>query len=1113
MLAQTKNFQQRWTFIRDLAQKAAQGDARSLGELKRLEQGDAYERYWSLNACFFHEDWKVAALMLNDPVRKIRTHAVALCCRYAPGEELIRMMKASPQHAAQLYLVHLKRRKRQDIIDGYVQESGLLTRNQVQALPQGMAAFASIELHHANWPVLRFALGATFWRRMAALDSSEITRLLHDDILSQVWNRQAADKVIWILEKLAKFSIVKTADLLESIQQSPLIWIWLEHIPRTLLRRCWTYAPDRLLLPLIRRADLGDRSVLKWVFGQGSLDKIVGKLHADIIRWVLQHAPQSLSDHGPAARQWLRGLSAEKKLEIWEIHRQVGDPAWGGHLLGIMEARMEDKELIYQRWSLARRHHDGTIPLNALASLPQPFREKEAMRHLNAVASLKEKESSRLVYAALLPFEKALEHVLTYWHNPDGEKRATAWSILVRTCYFHPEDLPKVFDHILKKKNEQDPVRRSILSELVELSARSLKLIPTSAFQELIQSQIQVSDISHQSVCLLGKLLNRIYIWEPEWAVAQWMELLKIHPMVAPILSPLAQSLDETKIEAFFEHFAPLFKSWQATARYDYILSVLQVKTRHPCRLPFILNTLEKIVEDGASLFWCDKALTYLRSCDQDRFERFVREIQSIDESILLCPAVESWVARHDDDGLDRLLDPAPLLGNWAQEKKKIIPILNTPYHRWTATQHVAYERLLRNLLEPERPLAEARVYFHIAPRLFFQSHAGLKATLQDPRPLIRELGIRGLGRTFDFSVLPDLLSEVEGEGARFAILAVRSLLRERKPAETVTLLEQIPFRGVSVAKEVCRLLGDLGGTEAVPLLLKRGREAQHQDVLIAVVRSLWDHLDDSAVWDFFFDTAQNGPAQAVGHLASLPQMTATPEMDAKFSKLAGFLLKRSEVPVRLDVIDRLRTSPVVDNNRALMKLLLSMIPKSTRTERERLQDLIIMRMKPGEENAVAQALIQSFTDARITARGLRALSSFVRQVPQDSVIHLGRLLLERYRADPVHTPDIVALGRACGLTPDFWYQLASEGLLDEDSLSELIIWLDEHAGSQSEEARLRQSTDRFLRRLGLVALQRAVGRYGWTTSNRETLEVYQADANPYVRRPALMIAPENEGS
>jgi hypothetical protein len=341
----------------------------------------------------------------------------------------------------------------------------------------------------------------------------------------------------------------------------------------------------------------------------------------------------------------------------------------------------------------------------------------------------------------------------------------------------------------------------------------------------------------------------------------------------------------------------------------------------------------------------------------------------------------------------------------------------------------------------------------------------------------------------------------------------VRSLLRERKPAEIVTLLEQIPFRGVSVAKEVCRLLGDLGGNEAVPLLLKRGREAQHQDVLIAVVRSLWGHLDDSAVWDFFFDTAQNGPAQAVGHLASLPQMTAAPEMDAKFSKLAGFLLKRSEVPVRLDVIDRLRTSPVVDNNRALMKLLLSMIPKSTRTERERLQDLIIMRMKPGEENAVAQALIQSFTDARITARGLRALSSFARQVPQDSVIHLGRLLLERYRADPVHTPDIVALGRACGLTPDFWYQLASEGLLDEDSLSELIIWLDEHAGSQSEEARLRQSSDRFLRRLGLVALQRAVGRYGWTTSNRETLEVYQADANPYVRRPALMIAPENEGS
>jgi hypothetical protein len=234
--------------------------------------------------------------------------------------------------------------------------------------------------------------------------------------------------------------------------------------------------------------------------------------------------------------------------------------------------------------------------------------------------------------------------------------------------------------------------------------------------------------------------------------------------------------------------------------------------------------------------------------------------------------------------------------------------------------------------------------------------------------------------------------------------------------------------------------------------------------------------------------------------------------VDAKFAKLAGFLLKRSEAPVRLEVIDRLRASPVADSSRALMKLLLTMIQKSTRAERERLQDLIVMRMKPGEENAVAQALIQSFSDPRVTARGLRALSVFVRQVPRESVIHLGRLVLERYRADPVHTPDIVALGRACGLTPDFWYQLASQGLLDEDSLSELIIWLDEHVGSQVEEVRLRQSSDRFLRRLGLAALQRAVSRYGWTTSNRGTLELYQADANPYVRRPALMIVPENEG-
>ena len=118
------------------------------------------------------------------------------------------------------------------------------------------------------------------------------------------------------------------------------------------------------------------------------------------------------------------------------------------------------------------------------------------------------------------------------------------------------------------------------------------------------------------------------------------------------------------------------------------------------------------------------------------------------------------------------------------------------------------------------------------------------------------ELGHRIALRTGDeLEVLGD-------DRGRIAIYALRSALLTMPGPRALEMLRGVPMKRVTVAKEVVRLVGELGSAEAFAFL--RGLEGRplHRDVEVARLRALWDHLERPEA----FNEALTGPfAQHTG--------------------------------------------------------------------------------------------------------------------------------------------------------------------------------------------------------------------------------------------------------
>jgi hypothetical protein len=315
----------------------------------------------------------------------------------------------------------------------------------------------------------------------------------------------------------------------------------------------------------------------------------------------------------------------------------------------------------------------------------------------------------------------------------------------------------------------------------------------------------------------------------------------------------------------------------------------------------------------------------------------------------------------------------------------------------------------------------------------------------------------------------------------------------------------------VTVAKEVVRLLGELGGRAAYDELVAIDKKPDlHRDVRIAMLRAVWDHLEREETWPIFERAVADPDWVVASKLADIPLGRLSVTAQDRVVELLVRVLKRPEPEARLDLLRRASYLPVTDASRTLLRALVKHLSTPRPDEALAAAQAIVIRMRADEVEVVIERLRELSSRRQLMITLLPAFTphaysaTHVRQLAESIVT-----MLARDRLATVHY--VRFAGRVFG-----WKQLAAvfEDLARRDFLhSDAMAAACEavaHCVHPAElEAHFAKHPNPRLRRLAVEALKHASSpSNGWSRDRRAKLETYRHDPAPLVAAAAVYVFP-----
>ena len=526
-----------------------------------------------------------------------------------------------------------------------------------------------------------------------------------------------------------------------------------------------------------------------------------------------------------------------------------------------------------------------------------------------------------------------------------------------------------------------------------------------------------------------------------------------------------------------------------------------------------LLSALERLARELPFVGVAGAALDLLHEHDHARFARLAAELLQADKSYVLLPSVARHVSSSRQDLLSDLLRVAPMTGRFATGRTHWVLDFDFGIGRWTADQQRTYAKSLGALLsDPERDVPTLRFAISRLVRLAFADAAAILPFASDARAPLREMAIRGLPWLDGGQGVNTLVEALGDDRARWAIYALRKVFAEMRRAEVLAALRAVPTKKVTVAKEVVRLLGEMGGAEALEELLRLDRPDTHRDVRIALLRALWDHLEEPRAWAVLTRAVDDPDWIVASKLADIPLARLSDEAEARVAALLGTILGRKEPEARLDLLGRAAYLPLRDRGRALFKKLLAHLATSAEDEAVVALSATLQRMQPSEAMEVAAALCALVPRRRSIAAMVPALAARMGPYSPGSYTTVATGLLGALRADPATTALYVSLGSKLWdweALATVLSDLASRDHLSYDVMASAFSAVQACVHPSLLEPKLQAHKDPRVRRLGLVALVSSAGpKDGWTHDRRQRLVVYQKDPSMAVNGPASFVFP-----
>lgn len=487
--------------------RAARSDRSALALVDALAGGDVYERRLALTAQHTLKDGKRLLPFTEDQASSLRAMAFTLVPRVCEDQEALEALKVAYTLRRERALLRaLARQRRREVVDRYLDwlagQPGL--HDFADVVPWATSAGVRRHLERA---LARPSV--IFWDRLARSAPAALAEVLCERLRAVPGEPDAVTRQL-----IAKH----TRAIADGAPEAALVLI-------DLLVARGIFAEVGLLkmtgrtrpvetLALIERRDLRVPGA--------PFSRSAGALEPAALARVVRRNPELLGG-AEQLKEQLREDQLAAVTDAWcEVLKE--HPVWGFALLDKIAAP-ERRLQAWERWSVAARGKDGVIAATTVEQLPPDLREREARRHLEEVVALGTRPLDRIVYARYLPWDEAAAVVKAFLGFPEGAVRGVALTTMLAIPGLRPKEtaLPeKALALVTARKNEQDPVRNTMLRGLVAWPREVWRAEHAPVVFKILRDALDAGDLSHGTAQAAESLLVRVFRLAPVEA-AKWL--------------------------------------------------------------------------------------------------------------------------------------------------------------------------------------------------------------------------------------------------------------------------------------------------------------------------------------------------------------------------------------------------------------------------------------------------------------------------------------------------------------------------------------------------------------------------------------------------------------
>ena len=1038
--------------------RSATKDAGIASMLASLAQGDAYQRVLAVQSSYGSRASAPALQALSDPSRRVRSCALRVVANICSDAELQSAFDTLAFDMKIALIRRLHRHRRQAPIDWCLEE--LATRHDQELkllLPFGSRVVVERYLEQVSEQfdlVLLCRLARHYPDLAAAYVRTRITA--NTEIDPQLLIQANA-----ILPLLAHNAPDLALDLVQSLSvANPLTRLNLQPLVRT----CPREVADLLF-------QSNERSTLRF-------DSTAHRLDSEHLLTLFKRYPGT--------------ISTQRFAKFGPSQRQA----------------------IYLACGLGWRNSDGVLEYKIVAALPTEQREQEGRRHL-ALPALATRPLIRLPYAAFLPWEEAKALLDSSLRSPDAELRGAALKALIAATRYQRAHLAEALQWVRARRNEQDPVRREMLTALAALPHGIWQVEHLADLAQIISDALNATDLSYMTAQAVEQLVVHLFPFHPEWSANQMATVYSKRGRIS--VYRLDTYLSDADVRRIAPVLMPILRSWQCRECEGLLVGLAQALGRRLQTFGELADLLETVLAQTLNSGYANTTLSlFLKHC-RARVYLLIPRLLRQDKSAITLWSVYTYLHRQRQDLLTPFLGQYAYKGRFSTGKTRFVLPLQDGFERWTVRQQETFARTLLEITgekDQHRATLELMRVIHRLAAMPFIDPAPLIVFASDERQPVREVAIRVLGRLDAGQGIPTLIAALNDERARIAIYALRYALLTMPKTEALTLLRAVPMTQVTVAKEIVRLIGDLAFEAAYRELLALEAGELHRDVRVALLRALWAYPEQPETWEIFTRAAQAPDTAIARGIVHLPTDNQSPIFQRRLVELTATLLAHPESEVRMATLQWRSQHPLTDHEHALFARLLALLNSPLPDECE-LAAKAVFGIYTGNDAILVGSALENILRNRRALQTVCSTFATILPYQQNRLLPTTRAMLAALAKDP--------------LTISMRVELIIRGLPWEEIASELVSLTDVlHAGALRRadlalqqaatrpdvrlfdlETTLAASADERLRWLAVAALVAQTGQAnGWNEERLARLKTYQADPAPLVAETAQFIFP-----